>query len=110
MQLNGELQPNVSRGLWLAKWFLAIPHYVVLIVLGIVPFLMTIIAVFTTLFIGRYPQVLFDFDVGMLRWAWKVGFNSYSVLGVDPYPSFILSEFDYPQTLDIPCPMGLFIW
>ncbi len=71
--LEGELAPHVSRWLWLVKWLLAIPHYVVLLFLWLAFFASTAIAFFTVLFTGRYPRALFDFTSACSagRGAWR---------------------------------------
>jgi hypothetical protein len=106
--LKGELTIPPGRWLWIFKWLLAIPHLIILCFLEIAFFVVCVIAFFAILFTGKFPKGLFDFNFGVLRWGWRVGFYSYSALGTDKYPPFSLDPVpDYPAYLDIPYPENL---
>ena len=82
---------DLNRWLPLVKWFLAIPHYIVLFFLGIAAIVSIIIAWFAILFTGRYPKGLFDFVVGVFRWCLRVAVYAF-LLTTDRYPPFSLSD------------------
>jgi Domain of unknown function (DUF4389) len=84
-----DAQNDLNRWLPIVKWFLAIPHYIVLLFLGIGAFFAAIIAWFAILFTGRYPRSLFDYVEGVIRWNTRVVGYAF-VLVTDRYPPFRL--------------------
>jgi len=85
-----DAENELMRGMPLVKWFLAIPHYVVLFFLWIAAVICIVIAWFAILFTGRYPRGLFDFVVGVMRWGLRVEVYAF-ILTTDRYPPFSLS-------------------
>ena len=84
-----DAQTQLGRGWPLIKWFLAIPHYIVLFFLFIAVFVVWVIAWFAILFTGRYPRGLFDFTVGVWRWTLRVSAYAFLLI-TDKYPAFSL--------------------
>ena len=99
---------ELSRWLWLLKWLLIIPHVVVLVFLWLAFVVLTFIALIAIVATGTYPRGIFDFNVGVLRWTWRVSYYSYSALATDEYPPFTLGEVaGYPASFSVDYPERL---
>lgn len=107
--MTAELDPELSRWQWLVKWILAIPHFIVLVFLWIAFWTLTVVAAIAIVITGRYPRNIFDFNVGVMRWSWRVAYYAHSGgLGTDRYPPFSLDaqrgdlatlDVEYPERL-----------
>lgn len=105
--VEGRIDEPLNRWLWLVKWLLAIPHVIVLVFLWVAFVVMTVVAGVSIVFTGRYPRAIFDFNVGVMRWTWRVQLYAFT-LANDRYPPFSLGEEpDYPARLDVEYPEQL---
>ncbi len=108
--LNASVDPVPGRWLWTVKWILLVPHVLVLTGLWAAFVLTTVAAGIWVMLTQRYPRPLFDFNVGVLRWTWRVGHYGYLSLGTDRYPPFTLRPTPYPATLTVAYPERLSRW
>jgi hypothetical protein len=107
VRIEIDYPSELNRWLPLVKWLLAIPHFVVLIFVGIGAFFVAIFGFFAVLFTGRWPRGAFDYMVGTFRWGYRVA--AYVHLMVDAYPPFSMADdpnypvrvaVEYPERID----------
>jgi hypothetical protein len=106
--LEARLDAPLNRWLWLVKWVLLIPHFLCLVGLWIAMSVLTVVAGFSILFTARYPRAIFDFNVGVIRWTWRVAFYGINAFATDRYPPFSLKpSADFPADFDVDYPERL---
>jgi hypothetical protein len=109
VRLDVEYPDRLSRLLIFVKWLLAIPHFIALFVLGIGVVAVWVVSWFAVLITGRYPEGMFNFMVGVMRWGARA--SAYYLLLTDRYPPFSLEDDpSYPVRLQVDYPQHIARW
>lgn len=108
LRFDVQYPEKLSRWLIFGKWILAIPHLLIISVLGNLQGVITIIAFFAILFTKKFPRALFDLYVNISRWMTNVG--AYVSLQRDEYPPFGWEPGRYPVTYEVDYPQELSRW
>ncbi len=111
VRVDAALDPHLSRWLWLVKWLLLVPHWLALALLWTFALVLLPVVGVCIAVTGRYPTGLFAFEVGVLRWTWRVQHYGYGALGTDRYPPFTLAALPGDAAhLDVDRPGHLSRW
>lgn len=109
LQVEIDYPDRLSRLLIFVKWLLVIPHYIALLFLGIGAYVVWIVSFFAVLITGRYPEGMFNYLAGVLRWSVRV--SAYQFFLTDAYPPFSLDDDpDYPARLRLEYPAKIARW